>query len=131
LNSFVSKEHLHAQLDNSLAFRNNRGDLSELGRRDVVVRQREIDRVEEVECLSAKLKANPPVRLDDLQQSEIGVEVPRSAQKVASRVAECSNRIESELGRVEPLLNHLRVGAEMIQQWFDTSKFTFNPVGTF
>src|SRR5207302_9399033 len=65
--------------------------------------------------LSAKLKADPPVGLDDLQQPEIGVEVPRSAQKVASRVAECSDRIERELGGVEPLLNHLRVGAVVAQ----------------
>src|SRR5437660_11348510 len=115
LNSFMSKEHLHAQLDNSLALRNHRGDLSELGGRYVAVRQREIDRVEEVERLSAKLNADPPVGLDDLQQPEIGVEVPRSAQKVASRVAECSDRIERELGGVEPLLNHLRVGAVVAQ----------------
>ena len=35
------------------------------------------------------------------------------------------------LGGGSAQLSYNRSHAEMIQQWFDTSKFTFNPVGTF
>src|SRR5688572_5488868 len=112
---FALEQHLQADLNDSLVVFDDLRNLSELRGIDIVVRQPEIDAVEDVEGLRTELQADPIIHSRHLQQPEIGIEVSRSAQDVGSRVTECPGRTVCKLGRVEPLPNHLAVRAVVAQ----------------
>ena len=108
---FLLEKYLHTKLDDSLVVIDHLGNLSELRRGQIVVRQPEIHVVEHVEGFRPELEADPLVHRGHLQQPEVGIEVSRSAQDVLAGVTELPGGALNELGRVEPLLNHLAVRA--------------------